>query len=39
MSVSPCLVDVIMSLARSTRRTATYAMGEDPSLRLNAREK
>ena len=37
--VSLSRVDVNMSLARSTLRDATYAMGEDPRLCLNAREK
>lgn len=39
MSVRPSLVDAIIVLARSTRRMATYAIGEDPRLRLNARLK
>ena len=39
MSVSLSRVDVIMSLTRSILRAATYVMGEDPRLRLNAREK
>ena len=39
IAVSLSGVDVIMSLARSTLRAATYAKGEDPRLCLNAREK
>jgi hypothetical protein len=39
ISISLSSVDVIMSLARSTLRTTTYATGEDPRLYLNAREK
>ena len=39
ISVSLSAVDVIMCLARSTLRAATYAMGEDPRLCLKARQK
>jgi hypothetical protein len=39
MSVSFLRVDATISLARSSLRAATEAMGEGPNLRLNAREK
>jgi 6-phosphogluconolactonase len=38
-SASGSLVELINALARSTRRTTTYSIGENPRLRLKAREK